>query len=571
MARVSPQTRTEIQPGSQDGLVAVAAREAPSRRHVSASPTPAILRLTAGDTSRPVASIGWFMLCLALLVLAGQALLGVDPQDEGQFLTYPWLIAHGHMPYRDIWMSYPPATYLLMAGLFKAGIPGLFAERAFGFLARVAYVLIVNRSVTRSWTRFSWLGVPVTFGLLFMSSDIKAYPWIVALPLLFLGLWTMQERLWLSSAMFFLAGTVRFELGLAGCVALLTMAGLQAFWGRPCRAALVTGAGLAAGLLGFYLALDAVTAGTAIRQIFYDQIVLAEPARRIPLFPLAFGPLGIPFLPVTLLGPVLLAVAGLKHRQAHLVGTNLGVITLLPHFFQRTDASHLFSTAVITVPWTIVGLLQWAEGSRAVMPGLRSGHHCARAAATALTFVGCTVGVWCSLIVVAYAVYMSPLSPLSADNVAHLPSGLVKEGSNLTISSSAAQARDDRQVISYLMHHGRPNQGVFITPLAIDSSYTRTDLYYALGFRPCTTYMEVQGGVQTRPDFQRRILRQLAHCRWVIVVQGGMWYRGSSAAHIPASDLIAPFLRHHYRPVLRNQTYQVLEQLASGPLSVAGR
>jgi len=533
----------------------------------------AILRWTAGDTRQAVTRLGWIGFSLALVVLAGQALLGVDPQDEGQFLTYPWLIANGHMPYRDIWMSYPPATYLILALFFKLGAPGLVAERGLGLVARVAYILLVNRTLTKSWTRFSWLGVSVAFSLVFISSDIKAYPWLVALPLLFLALLTAGDRHRTSASLFFLAGTFRFEFGLAGCVTFLALVNLAVLDRRSCRREIVALGGLTFALVALYVLLNGFTDGAAIQQIFTDQIVYAEPARRIPLFPLAFGPLGVPLVPVTLLGPLLLLFVGLRRGLPHPAATNLAVITLLPHFFQRTDASHLFSTAVITVPWTVVGLYALLDGSspgswsrtRVLAPAPPTRRQ-ASVLGAALGWTGITAGVWCSLIVLGYAAYLSPLSPLDTDNITHVSSRLVDNGKNIIIDSTASQAHDDRQVIAYLERHGRPSQSVFITPLAVSSAYTRTDLYYALGFRPASMYMELQAGVQTRPVVQRRILRQIKDCRWVIVVKGGMWYRGTDAGHIPKSDLIEPFLHRHFDSVMQNGTYDVL-----APTSVTAR
>src|SRR5579884_4544352 len=77
--------------------------------------TPAVLRLAGGE----IASVPWWLgwsLCalLAGVATAGLVTMGIMTQDEGELLTYPWLIAHGSVPYRDIFMQYPPATFVLL-------------------------------------------------------------------------------------------------------------------------------------------------------------------------------------------------------------------------------------------------------------------------------------------------------------------------------------------------------------------------------------------------------------------------------------------------------------------------
>ncbi len=86
--------------------------------------TPLIMRLCAGRTSGPVTVFGWALFALGLILLGGQFWGGINPQDEGEMIVYPWLIARGWAPYTHIWTMYPPASFLLLAGLAKIGLPG---------------------------------------------------------------------------------------------------------------------------------------------------------------------------------------------------------------------------------------------------------------------------------------------------------------------------------------------------------------------------------------------------------------------------------------------------------------
>src|SRR5918912_1540310 len=110
----------------------------------------AVSALTMGFSSRALNGLGWMLfLGTALAVDGSQAFAPVSAQDEGQLLTYPWLIAQGSVPYRDIWMSYPPAVFMVLALLFKLGWSGLLLERGLGIVAALFFVLVANRICAR--------------------------------------------------------------------------------------------------------------------------------------------------------------------------------------------------------------------------------------------------------------------------------------------------------------------------------------------------------------------------------------------------------------------------------------
>src|SRR5947209_1329856 len=169
--------------------------------------------------------VAWFVLGFAVLLSLSQLSGEVIPEDEGMLLTYPWLIARGAVLYRDIWTTYPPATFFLLAGLAKLGLAGLPVERGVGIVARLVYVLLVNRGVTGAWRRIAWFPVALTFGMLFfVDINMRAYPWIVGMPFLLGGLLLLRSRPWLAVALFVLAGLTRLEFAVVAATSLAALA-----------------------------------------------------------------------------------------------------------------------------------------------------------------------------------------------------------------------------------------------------------------------------------------------------------------------------------------------------------
>src|SRR5204862_8342 len=82
----------------------------PEPASVPALPLPLVL--STGKTSAGVTLLGWALLAtLAAIVIPAVLLIGVMPQDEGYLLEYPRVLASGALPYRDVWMSYPPGAF----------------------------------------------------------------------------------------------------------------------------------------------------------------------------------------------------------------------------------------------------------------------------------------------------------------------------------------------------------------------------------------------------------------------------------------------------------------------------
>lgn len=507
----------------------------------------------------PLLVVGYALAGILALFLLSQGLKGTDPQDEGQFLTYPWLIGLGRVPYRDIWMSYPPAAYVLLVPLSKFGLPAVAAERTLGIILRLLYVGVVNRLAAGRWLRFSWIGLVTTVALIYLASDAKMYPWIVALPMLIAGFATLRERPYLAATLFFCAGLFRFEYAGCGLVALGLCAVLPGSASR--RYALLRPALLLlCSTVVFYALLALATDGTAFQEIFADQIITVQRGRYIPLSSMTPGFLVVclPVLAATAFLPPALIALGLLTRRPHIAATNVATLILLPHIVQRLDTSHVFSTAAIVIPWAAICLRgvqheKWGSRTTAGTPGAVVGH--VRATIRLLSrSAEIGAGGWAALVAVSYGIYLSPVSPISPTPPRMLPS-LIVNGQESIIENDIADARADRAVIHYLRQRSAPRNRIMILPASLWSAYTRTDLYRVIGLVPSGRYLEIQPNVETQPLVQRQMIRALATTRWVLLVRGGRWY-GPVAKPPTAVDR---YVRRHFRPVLRNRVYMLME------------
>lgn len=488
--------------------------------------------------------LGVLVVAGLLAVAAGQLFLGVMPQDEGELLVYPALIAAGKMPYRDIWMMYPPGTYFLLAGLLKVGFPGLAAERGLSLAVRLGYVALVNRSVSGS-RRLSLLAVSVAGPLVLF--DIRAYPWLVGLPLFYAGLLATRRRPTLAAALFLAATTIRFEFGAAGALALLGSAPLMADWRRRGAATLA----LIAGAAAFFGLLAVLTGGRAAIEIFYDPVARILPLRHLPLWPPPFSVVGYPLALTILIGPLATTALSAYRRDPVLFGTNLAILSLLPHFLQSPEWQYLLWMGASVVPWVLVSLqrLTRAPHRRPVE---------ARLAAIGIRWIAVGVGGVYSLILLLYVAAVSPLSPASPQYVGAVSARTVSGAGHVILMGSAAGADEARAVVRYLSAHVRGGDRVYISP-----SHTRfalwdmTSLYAVLPLSPANPYLEMNPGIETARDVQQEIARSLGPRTWVILWRDTV-SRATPAGRHPGSPFLAAYLRSHYRPAFHNAAYIIL-------------
>lgn len=533
--------------------------DGPGRERCRRRGGPLVLRLTAGDVSGPGQWAGWCLFALlGCVATAGLVTMGVMPQDEGELLTYPWLFAHGSLPYRDFFVQYPPSTFVLLAALVKMGVPALIAERGLSISVRVLYVLAVNRTLTGSWHRFSWVGAPATFGLLFFApdADIRAYPWVVGLPVLWLGLAALRRCPGLAAALFFVAATFRFEFGVAGIVALGTLVVFDRKRGKS-REYLLGIVALLTGLTVFFLGLGLLTGGAALRDIFVDSALAISPGRKLPLWPPNYGAVGLLLAIIMVSGPTVLVVASAVTCRCYQLASNLAVLSLVPHFLQRADWLGLRMVAVVTVPWLVVCLRDVLRDHEA-RRGASLSPRATTAVRAGLGAVGMLVGVSYTFLVLVFVTLVAPLTLASAG------SRLVSEGQRGVIVWTKQEARDDLQIARFIRSRTEPGDRVFIAPVKVRyAMYNSTQLYYLLGLPPASHKREMHPGVETQASIRREIISELSHCRLIVLTRAGYWYE-PNASQIPGRPLLQRFIWRRYRIVLSNTSFQLLRSIPPG-------
>jgi len=525
-----------------------------------------ILRLATGVQPAMLNIGGWVVGALiAFAIFKIELMSPVSAGDEGLLLTYPWLMTRGVMPYHGFWASYPPMIYILLATLFKVTGPSLLIERAVDMAARLLVVLVVNRALTRSWVRVSWIGLPVTFALI-MNPTLMPNPWIVGLPFLLLGLLAARAHPLIAVPLLVMAGTFRFEFGLVGTAALCEMATLPRHEsGLPSQRCLL-GSAIAVGatLCAFYLAVNALTGGDALQDIFLDPILVVAPGRRLPIIPPWIVAPYLPVEVVTVVGPLVMIAIALRSGQTYAAATILASTILLLQFFQRADATHLMEVAAVIIPWLLITLVRLpldASGyrpRRAMAPRTAKAPRTNSRALAACAIVGlpivtnCGTGYGAVQYVLAHSVHHgSPGLPRLAS------SAVVQVGRRAIVAGSTREAQDALEVARYLQKHGSARQNVFIDTVHLrHSMYNDTVLYYLLGMRPATRYLEMEPGLETQQRVQKEIIARLRDCPWIILWKGGFWFE-PNASQVAGSPLLERFILGHYTLKLQNTTYKL--------------
>jgi hypothetical protein len=521
-----------------DGPSAISVTQHPSlMRGFFGVPKTALGRVTA-----------WLVLAFAIVLALSQLSGVVIPEDEGMLLTYPWLMSRGAVLYRDIWTTYPPATFFVLAGLAKLGLTGLPVERGLGVLTRVVYILLINRSITGSWRRIAWFPVALTFCLLFfVDVNMRAYPWVVGTPLLVGGLLTVRTRPWLSVTFLTLAGLTRLEFGILGAAALVVLAVMndprRPGWGRTYALPVLVFIFCSAGLYGL---LDLQTGGQALVDLVSDPSRGTNFWPRPALFPPNYGIVGVPVIIAAIVLPIGLVLLGAFRRKSYIVATNLGMLTLIPHFLQYPDASHLFSLASIDIPWALICLQGLAHTGDALETRPR-----VRVPLDACVLL---VGAWSILVVLSYSVYFSPISPFSSQRLTALGTRAVWGGSRTIFESSAVDAASDRRIITYVDQHVPADQRILILPVHIGSLFTRTDLYFVLQRRPATKYLMLLGLLAHAGGYLD-LERNLNDTAWLVLIRGGPWYNPVPATFQGGG--VERYIRKQFVTVVRTPTYLI--------------
>lgn len=484
-------------------------------------------------------TLGWVLFGVMVVAAVGLSFAPVTEwQDEGVLLAYPWLMAQGKMVYRDFWTLYPPGIYLVLAGLIKAGIPGLLAERGLGVCLRLGYALLVNHAVNGSWRRFSFAAAPACFGLMALAAEGRTSAFFAALPLMLAGLICLRRCPYLAAALFFVAGTFRYELGIAGLAAMALLAVLQATLKRTDRDRGVATAALALGLASFYGGLALISGGQAIQELLVEPVLHLN--RHLPLTPVNYFPWDLQLVALIFVAPFGLAVAGLLRRRLDVTASSVAIALTTPYFLQRADRAHLYPVAALAIPWLLMSLRSMGANGR--LWRLLCG------------WLAIGVGFVEMVIVLAVCLYTSPVSPLSAPDSGPF---VVGTRENVVLAATAVEARNYQELLAYLHKRASAGDRVFVWPSHLRyAGDNDTALYFALAMTPATSHLELNPGIESRADVQRSIIRQLASCRWVV-----LWKPEVPVRHAwdnTAAPVVQDYLLAHYRPAMANESFTVL-------------
>jgi hypothetical protein len=258
--------------------------------------------------------------------------------DETSLVLYPDLVGQGHIPNRDFFTPYGPATYWLPAGVFSLlGGPSIFAERLIGMGYHVLVAVAVWALCRRHGRRAAVVCGSLS-GLLAAGLMLPAYAWLLAVGMAALGLAAMQRRCWLlAGVLWSMSISVRPEFLLVLCAVAAVLIRNRQDAGRF---------GLGVGLGAIPLLAHASVAGEELaRNVFVDR--LGQPTG-LP-FPPVESELRLAFL-VLAASVLLLVVQGLRTRSRLDVSVAVFAFALLPQAVQRADRVHLLFVSILVVP-----------------------------------------------------------------------------------------------------------------------------------------------------------------------------------------------------------------------------
>jgi 4-amino-4-deoxy-L-arabinose transferase-like glycosyltransferase len=313
--------------------------------------------------------------------------------EEGFMLVFPELVMNGLVANVDFLHLYGPGSLHLLAGWFEIFGVSLVAERSFGLLQHVAFVLGLM-VLTRPWGRSTSTVVGLS-SLLFVLTPVglQALAWNGALAFgvwcVIFGLRAFQNKAsvtWAVSGI--LAGlTLSFRPDLA---AALLLALSYVLWRRERREFASFFAGAVLGLTSMWLHLIQAGPSAVIRGLFIDPVFRLRGGRELPRPPSLdrldgalqvisekFAPWwGLPhlaaprqlflwffLLPIAAVAVFILARAIPAHRVHRRVLTTASLfgIGLLPQAIQRPDSAHFLWVSAMSGPLAIVAIVEWVR------------------------------------------------------------------------------------------------------------------------------------------------------------------------------------------------------------------
>ena len=313
--------------------------------------------------------------------------------EEGFMLVFPELVMKGFVANVDFLHLYGPGSLHFLAGWFEMFGVSLSAERTFGLIQHVVFVLGLM-ILTRPWGRTASTVVGSS-SLLFVLTPVglQALAWNGALAL---GVWSVVFGLrashrraagtWIVSGI--LAGlTLTFRPDLAVAL-VLPLA--YVLWRRDKRDSVSLLVGAVVGLTPLWLHLIQAGPSAVIRGMVIDPVFRLRGGRELPRPPSLdrldgalqvisekFAPwwglphLGAPrqlflwffLLPIAAVA-ILVVARAIPTRRVHrqvLTAASLFGIGLLPQAIQRPDSAHFLWVSAVSGPLAIVAILEWVR------------------------------------------------------------------------------------------------------------------------------------------------------------------------------------------------------------------
>jgi len=313
--------------------------------------------------------------------------------EEGFMLVFPELVMKGMVANVDFLHLYGPGSLHALAGWFEIFGVSLTAERTFGLLQHVAFVM-GSFVLTRPWGRAASTIVGLS-SLFFVLTPIglQALAWNGALALgtwcIVFGLRASHRRTtgtWVVSGL--MAGlTLTFRPDLA--VALI-LAIVYLLWRRERRELTAFFIGSAVGLTSIWFHLIQAGPTAVVGGMFMDPVFRLRGGRELPRPPSldrldgalqvisekfapwwGFPHLGAPrqlflwffLLPITAFAILLVARSIPAHRVHRRVLTTASLfgIGLLPQAIQRPDSAHFLWVSAVVGPLAIIAILEWVR------------------------------------------------------------------------------------------------------------------------------------------------------------------------------------------------------------------
>jgi hypothetical protein len=516
--------------------------------------------------------LGWALLLMSVRKLAYGAYAPLVAYDDGVLLTDSMLVSMGEIPHRDFYTNYGPGIFLSIAAIWKLVGVSALAARGFGCLLHLTIAVLSGILAGRmTGRRFSALACGLV--AIWLSSLVPSpVAWLAALALALVQVWSLCRAVdepsparWMISGAL-LGATSWYRPDLAACLGVSLLAiGTAALIGnaggirqrrREVRSWAAFGLlGVIATVLPVWGALSWLAGMQPISDIFLEQLRI-QPARVLPL-PTLFAlvrveefPFPFPaFLAGTHAGSVIFASAGpLLALLMVVAGRRLGVtsrsapalvgalaIAVLPPMMGRSDPDH----CVYAVTPSIVLFA---------------------ASAHALGSVGTAGSLLASLLAGCLFLPARDLKPRTHRGL-QIPTSAFPRYGGIAETDPAVLA-----VTQFLDARTAPDEPIFV---GLDD-HRRTILnhlllYFLVGRRGGTRYMQFDPNLTNREDIQATMIRDLQsrQVNWVVLDSGWARVVEPNESSRPGSQLLDRYLGEHFEPVARFGRFEVRRRVPS--------